>query len=57
MSWKIGKDGRPTDVSVADPKWGGSPVGNCVVGVVKGMRFPAYSGKAPPPVSIPLPLQ
>jgi hypothetical protein len=57
MSWKIGKDGKPTDVAIADAKWGGTPVGNCVVGVVKAMRFPAYSGKAPPPVSIPLPLQ
>jgi predicted Zn finger-like uncharacterized protein len=57
MSWKIAKDGRTTDVTIADPKWGGTPLGSCVSGVVKTMRFPAYSGKAPPPVSIALPLQ
>jgi hypothetical protein len=32
-------------------------VGSCVAGVVKSMRFPSYSGAAPPPVSIPLPLK
>jgi hypothetical protein len=57
MSWKINKSGKPEDVAVADPKFGGTPVGACVTGVVKAMKFPSYSGKAPPPVSIPLPLQ
>ncbi len=57
MSWKIDKGGKPQDVAVADPKFGGTPVGACVTAVVKGMKFPAYSGKSPPPVSIPLPLQ
>ena len=57
MSWKIDKSGKPSDVAVADPKFGGTPVGGCVAAVVKGMRFPAYSGAAPPPVSIPLPLK
>ncbi len=57
MTWKIDKSGKPSDVSVADPKFGGTPVGTCVAGVVKSMRFPSYSGAAPPPVSIPLPLK
>ena len=56
MTWKINKDGRAADVTVGDSKFAGTPVGNCVVGVVKTWRFPSYSGKAPPPVSIPLPL-
>ncbi len=56
MSWKIGKNGKPTDVAVADTKYGGTPVGACVTQVVQGMRFPPYTGAAPPPVSIPLPL-
>ena len=57
MSWKIDKSGKPQDVAVADPTFGGTPVGACVTAVVKAMKFPAYSGKAPAPVSIPLPLQ
>lgn len=57
MTWKIDKSGKPSDVSVADPKFGGTPVGSCVANVVKSMRFPSYSGAAPPPVSIPLPLK
>ena len=56
MTWKIAKNGKPTDVAVSDSKYGGTPVGACVTQVVQGMRFPAYSGAAPPPVSIPLPL-
>ena len=57
MSWKIDKSGKPQDVAVADLTFGGTPVGACVTAVVKAMKFPAYSGKAPAPVSIPLPLQ
>ncbi len=56
MSWKIAKSGKATDVAVADSKFGGTPTGACVTKVVQGMKFPAYSGAAPPPVSIPLPL-
>ena len=56
MSWNISKAGKPTDVAVADTKYGGTPVGACVTKVVQGLRFPPYSGAAPPTVSIPLPL-
>jgi predicted Zn finger-like uncharacterized protein len=57
MTWKIAKTGRPTDVTVGDSKYGGTPVGACVTKVVQAMRFPPYTGAAPPPVSIPLPLK
>ena len=57
MSWKIDRSGKTSDVSVADPKFGGTPVGTCVANVVKGMRFPPYTGAPPSPVSIPLPLK
>jgi predicted Zn finger-like uncharacterized protein len=56
MTWTIAKNGKPQNVSVADTKYGGTPVGACVTQVVQGLKFPAYSGAAPPPVSIPLPL-
>jgi predicted Zn finger-like uncharacterized protein len=56
MTWTIAKNGRPQNVSVADTNYGGTPVGACVTQVVQGLKFPAYSGTAPPPVSIPLPL-
>ena len=56
MAWTIAKNGKPQNVSVADTKYGGTPVGACVTQVVQGLKFPAYSGAAPPPVSIPLPL-
>jgi predicted Zn finger-like uncharacterized protein len=56
MTWKIAKNGKPTDVAVSDSKYGGTPVGACVTQVVQSMRFPAYTGASPPPVSIPLPL-
>jgi predicted Zn finger-like uncharacterized protein len=53
MSWTIAKNGKPQNVSVADTKYGGTPVGTCVTQVVQGLKFPAYTGAAPPPVSIP----
>ena len=56
MSWNISKSGRPTDVSVNDSNRD-TPVGDCVTDVVRAMKFPAYSGAAPLPVSIPLPLR
>lgn len=56
MSWKIQTSGKTSDVAVADAKYGGTPTGTCVTNVIKALKFPA-SKKAPPPVSIPLPLK
>ena len=56
MVWKIDRGGKPQDVAVADPRLAGTAVAACVTAVVQGMRFPAYTGTPPPPVSIPLPL-
>lgn len=54
MSWKIQPSGKTTDVSVADSKFAGTPVGSCAVGEIKKWKFPA--SKATTPVSFPMKL-
>jgi hypothetical protein len=57
MEWRILKSGNTTSVKVLSPKYVGTPVGRCLVREVKRMRFPAYSGKPPPPVKFPFKLK
>ena len=54
MSWKIQPSGKTADVSVADSKFAGTPVGSCAVGEIKKWKFPA--SKATTPVSFPMKL-
>jgi predicted Zn finger-like uncharacterized protein len=54
MSWKIEPNGKTSEVAVADSKFAGTPVGNCVTGEIKGWRFPA--SKTSTPVSFPIKL-
>jgi predicted Zn finger-like uncharacterized protein len=54
MSWKIQPSGKVSEVSVADSKFAGTPVGGCVTNEIKGWKFPA--SKAATPVSFPMKL-
>ena len=53
MQWRIAKSGRTTKVKVLSKKYRDTSLGSCLQDKIRGWRFPKYSGKAPPPVTIP----
>ena len=53
MQWRIAKSGRTKKVKVLSGKYQDTPLGSCIQDKIRGWRFPKYSGKAPPPVTIP----
>ncbi len=57
MEWRILKSGNTSSVRVATPKFANTPVGDCVESAIKRWKFPAFSGKPPPPVKFPFKLK
>lgn len=53
MQWRIAKSGRTKGVTVLSDQHQNTPIGSCLQDEIRGWRFPSFSGKPPPPVTIP----
>lgn len=53
MRWTIRSDGATTNVQTTTQEFQKTPLANCLTGVIRGFRFPAYSGAQMAPIDFP----
>jgi predicted Zn finger-like uncharacterized protein len=53
MRWTIRSDGAATNVQTMTQEFQKTPLANCLTGVIRGFRFPAYSGAQMAPIDFP----
>jgi predicted Zn finger-like uncharacterized protein len=53
MRWTIRSDGATTNVQTTTQEFQKTPLAHCLTGVIRGFRFPAYSGAQMAPIDFP----
>jgi hypothetical protein len=53
MRWTIRPDGAAKDVQTMTPEYQKSPLSACLTTVIKGFKFPAYTGAQMAPIDFP----